>query len=555
MAMGRVLGWLAVCLLAWSLPAAAGDVALRGEWRPAASADLVDAAGEGASFDPSRQHVFRRGPAGAWVSLHPRDGRWPDGPFVVSVVGPGLERVVFHPPDGGAAIRADSRHADAGALPAHGRLAFPVSVPPPAGQPLRLRFEPIDGIAASLTFAVQPVAEFHRTDARWLAFASASFAVMLGMAVVTLLYALWLRDPAFAFHAGYVLSYALVQAVQTGYAFQPLGWEWVAAAPRGWGRGATIASVMLAILFLSRFASLGHYAPGARRVILWLGAIVAVSAALGFAPVAAMESLGRTLLNPLLMICGPAVLVAAWLAWRRGSRYAGFFLIGWSPLLALTALGSAQLYGVATGWNWVDDAALAAGAFEALVLTLGLAERTLGVRRDREQARTLADIDPLTSLPNRRALERRLDDLIVEAERSGQPLCVLFLDLDHFKSLNDHFGHAAGDRALVELAECLRSETRARDVAGRWGGEEFLVALPDCDAGLGLQVAERVRQRLERRAIEVDAQGNVLTVSIGLAIRHDGERRAGVIERADRAMYAAKGQGRNWVSLAVQSYF
>ncbi|MBB5016016.1 sensor domain-containing diguanylate cyclase [Rehaibacterium terrae] len=550
---GSAWAGVVVLLLAWLSVAASAhaghDIPLHGLWAPAESADPGDWRGQGEPFDPTALKVFPRGPAGAWVALYPRAGEWPAATLIVVVRQPGLESVVFHSPDGGVA-RASSLRLEGDALAGHGRLAFQVRAPPDAGEALLLRLEPLDGIASAVGFAVQDQATYLREDARWVAFASACFGVMLAMAVVTLFFSFWLRDITFLLHTGYVLSYALIQAIQTGYAFSVLEWTLIAEAPRAWGRTATAVSVILAILFLDRFVALDRHAPRMRRLVLLLGAAVGANVLLGFLPLQPAQALARALINPLLMLAGPAVLASALVAWYHGSRYAGFFLLGWTPLLALTVLDSAQLFGALPGWSWVSGAALAAGSFEALVLSLGLAERTLGVRRDREQAHRLADIDPLTSLLNRRGLERRLDALIAAAERTGEPLTLLFLDLDRFKSLNDNFGHVEGDRALTVLADCLRAETRSRDVIGRYGGEEFLVVLPECDVDLGLQVAERIRQRLERRGIPVDPAGTPLTVSVGLAVRHRGEGVTALIERADQAMYEAKNSGRNWVALA-----
>ena len=134
-------------------------------------------------------------------------------------------------------------------------------------------------------------------------------------------------------------------------------------------------------------------------------------------------------------------IAAAW----HGSRYAYFFLAGWTPLLIVTVIGSLQLYGIAAGWTWSDEAALGAGAFEALVLSLGLADRSLALRRDRDHARRLADIDSLTGLYNRRGWTDRVLALDEELRRDGASYSVLFLDLDRFKELNDRLGHEAGD--------------------------------------------------------------------------------------------------------------
>jgi diguanylate cyclase (GGDEF)-like protein len=245
------------------------------------------------------------------------------------------------------------------------------------------------------------------------------------------------------------------------------------------------------------------------------------------------------------VLFGTAV-AAAW----HGSRYAWFFLAGWTPLLAVTVLGSLQLYGIADGWTWSDDAALGAGALEALVLSLGLADRSLALRRDRDHARRLADIDALTGLYNRRGWTDRVLALDEDLRREGASYSVLFLDLDRFKELNDRLGHEAGDAALRTLATVMREELREQDIIGRFGGEEFVVALPGADRLHAARVAERIRARLQALAAE-DPADALRTVSIGVATLNDGETTSALLKRADKAMYAAKAAGRNRVVHAV----
>ncbi|HEX7130659.1 MAG TPA: GGDEF domain-containing protein, partial [Rhodanobacteraceae bacterium] len=137
-----------------------------------------------------------------------------------------------------------------------------------------------------------------------------------------------------------------------------------------------------------------------------------------------------------------------------------------------------------------------------------------------------------------------------EAARAAQPLCVLFFDLDRFKSLNDNFGHRAGDDALLAFAATLRDPLPPRVEVGRYGGEEFTVALPGCGLEQAQRYAARVRRRLQDLGIAVDAGGQPLTVSVGIAALAPGEDVAALIARADAAMYAAKGAGRDCVMLA-----
>src|SRR3546814_776518 len=142
--------------------------------------------------------------------------------------------------------------------------------------------------------------------------------------------------------------------------------------------------------------------------------------------IALLEALAQLLLNPLLMIGAILLLVAAVSAAARGSRQAWFFLAGWTPLLLLTALTSAQTGGALPQLDWLNDASLAAGAFEAIVLSLGLADRALKLRHDRDIVRVLADHDALTNVLNRRAWTERASALL--SGGSPRPIALLFLD-------------------------------------------------------------------------------------------------------------------------------
>jgi diguanylate cyclase (GGDEF)-like protein len=186
---------------------------------------------------------------------------------------------------------------------------------------------------------------------------------------------------------------------------------------------------------------------------------------------------------------------------------------------------------------------MGAGAFEALVLAFGLVRRSAVMRREHTQARRLADIDPLTGVFNRRAWARRFVELQERTLARGESLSLLFLDLDRFKDINDRFGHDAGDRALQTMAAVMREELRDVDEIGRYGGEEFVVALPGVGARRAMQIAERIRGRLQQLASA--AGGGLPTASIGVASTLGGQGIDALIRRADQAMYAAKKGGRN----------
>lgn len=166
-----------------------------------------------------------------------------------------------------------------------------------------------------------------------------------------------------------------------------------------------------------------------------------------------------------------------------------------------------------------------------------------------EQIRQLATHDDLTGLLNRRAMLDRMQLEQHRSLRSGSPLLIAQLDIDHFKAVNDTHGHAAGDLVLQSFADTVRRNVRDTDVLARWGGEEFVLLLCDTPASDAVTLMERLRQAVQAMQVPV-AQGGqpiTVTVSIGLARHTPADPLAGTLERADRALYAAKAGGRNRV--------
>jgi two-component system cell cycle response regulator len=168
-----------------------------------------------------------------------------------------------------------------------------------------------------------------------------------------------------------------------------------------------------------------------------------------------------------------------------------------------------------------------------------------------DESQKLATTDPLTGLANRRALLAALQIEIAFSRRHASPLSFLLMDVDHFKSINDGHGHAAGDRVLAAIGQLLRCELRVPDISARWGGEEFVVVLKHTDAPGGVVAAERIRRAVQALSIKAFDKQIAVTVSIGVAELDPGESADAMIDRADRAMYRAKTAGRNRVELGT----
>lgn len=194
------------------------------------------------------------------------------------------------------------------------------------------------------------------------------------------------------------------------------------------------------------------------------------------------------------------------------------------------------------------------GAVLALCINHGLTQEHL-----RHEGRQ----DPLTQVGNRAAFEQDLEIELARAERSGQPLSCFFVDLDHFKQINDNYGHANGDLCLREVSRVLKLALRKTDILARFGGEEFVALLPACDASRAMETAERVREQIEGLTLETRAgQSMPLTVSIGVCSWEPKAYRIplpelseALLRQADAAMYRVKKAGRNgvrWQPLVVR---
>ena len=152
--------------------------------------------------------------------------------------------------------------------------------------------------------------------------------------------------------------------------------------------------------------------------------------------------------------------------------------------------------------------------------------------------------DALTGLYNRRHLDEELVRQQSDANRHHDPLCVLLLDIDHFKKINDSFGHPAGDLVLCAFADRLRAELRSSDIAGRWGGEEFLVIMPRTDLGGALEVAERLRRATATSPL-VDGVHSISATVSGGCVLGRGEEADALLQSVDTCLYGAKASGRN----------
>ncbi len=381
---------------------------------------------------------------------------------------------------------------------------------------------------------------------------AAAVGALLAMALAALLIWFILPERLLVLYATLFSLQALYVAFLSGQGFDwpLLSWATPLNA-HAWNVPAALSGTA-ATLFVREIADLRRFSPRVYAVYGWLALAFIVLAFANLAHVFGFGAQVASVGNVLFLGTAVFTLIVAFLAWRRGNRAAGWFLIAWG-LLETTTIVTAGGFLLAADDPWPLTWGLPLSMVAAAVfVALGVADRLREQRLALSDAERRAQTDPLTGVLNRRSLIERLEAACLRAQARGLPISLLFIDLDHFKSINDTWGHLAGDACLLEVIRPIQAELRQSDVIGRYGGEEFVVILSSADAVAAQAIAERILQRVADLRVEGFGQPIRLTCSIGVASSDElgvwGEQ---LISRADAAVYAAKNSGRNQVKVAA----
>lgn len=371
---------------------------------------------------------------------------------------------------------------------------------------------------------------------------------VLAMALAALGMSLALGSRTFlAIAAGLALAIVYLTAT-TG---SILEWPATARLMRDWPMqriGGIGATVMIG-LGLARFIEMGERLPRVWSGFRVLLGVMALAWVLSVLPTP-MRYLSITAYTDALMMVIIVILFAGAIAGAaRAHRPSRLMLLSWTPLfvvvgwLALIAPRGPEMT-AALQWLFPGTLVLACAS-----LFVGLAGRFARVRAERDTATLLAETDELTGALSRLALDRLLERAWARARDERTPLSILFLDFDHFKRINDVHGHAAGDRALRVAVEKIVANLRDRDRVGRYGGEEFIVALQEVSVEDAMAVAERIRADIANGGEPLRDGLPPMTVSIGIATLDPDapEPLHSLIARADKALLATKREGRNRV--------
>lgn len=423
------------------------------------------------------------------------------------------------------------------------------------GSALYARVSRTGGTTTDLQFATSTLERTLARAASHSRVISFAFGALMAMALSALLVRFVLTDPLYPLYGTLFGLQAIYLAYCSGEGF---GWPLLSwARPLGnyaWNVPIAVTGTA-ASLFVREFANLRLFSERVYRAFGWLALGFLVLAASNVLRLVGLAVLVANIGNLLLLGSAVFTLVVSFLAWRRGNRAAGWFLIAWA-LLCTFQIATTAVWLVS---DWREEKAdtllyygLAPSMVAAAVLiALGVADRMRAQNVALTEAERRAQTDALTGVLNRPTLIERFDAACLRMQRRGLPLSVLFIDLDHFKQINDTRGHAAGDACLSAVIAPIQAELRQSDVIGRYGGEEFVVVLTGADEAAAVPVAQRICQRVAQVQVAGFSAPIQLTCSIGVASSDTlhvwGQH---LIAQADAAVYAAKRAGRNQVHRA-----
>lgn len=380
-----------------------------------------------------------------------------------------------------------------------------------------------------------------------------TFGALMAVSLAALLIWFVLKDPLFILYATMFSLQALYVAYLSGQGFD---WPWLSfAVPLdsfAWNVPVGLSGAV-ACLFTREIADLKHFSPRVYAIFGWLAVAFVVITAANVAKFVGMLGIVNLIGNVMFVAAAVFTVIVCVLAWRRGNRAAGWFLIAWALLEGFTIAAALRfLVTSTTGSDAMDYYGLPISMVAASVLiALGVADRLRAQRAALSEAERRAQTDPLTGVLNRRSLIERLDAACARAKARGLPIALLFIDLDHFKQINDTFGHPAGDACLRAIIDPIHAELRQSDVIGRYGGEEFVVILSSADAAAATPIAQRIVERVADVRVSGFGEPISVTCSIGIAASDTlGIWGEPLLAQADAAVYVAKRSGRNQIHLA-----
>lgn len=426
-----------------------------------------------------------------------------------------------------------------GLAPALG-YAMPLYLPPGSSD-IYLRVDSVDPLVLPLELMSREQFEKGRLNQGY--YYGLFYGFLAALIVYSLLLFAGIRERSYFFYSLTLLFGILCNLAYTGHG---MAWLWPQLA---WPQRYALPVLMVlygifSLLFASRFLLLAEYAPHINRVVKW-------SAGAGLGVVALFVLTGSHLQADLLAfvflgLSSIGVLLLGIWSIYRGRTVSGYFLAG--AIFGLLGVAGSDF----AVWGKVSfistSNAMEVGlVIEATLLALALSYTMRLSQRGAQETNQVARQDPLTGLNNRRAFMDLASPCWSSAERSERPLSLIIMDIDHFKQINDQYGHKVGDEVLEAVADLLRKYGRTSDISARWGGEEFILLLTETSGKQAATYAERLRQAITELQVFSGDQRIMLTASFGVVQRNPKSTLEGMVELADVQLHKAKADGRNRV--------
>lgn len=376
------------------------------------------------------------------------------------------------------------------------------------------------------------------------------YGVILALLLYNLVLYFGIRNSRYLYYSVYLALFLLMNLSYTGHAYH---WLWPdSPTMQLWGNPLLmVAYAASGLLFATRFLDTKAVFPRLHRytiLVCWV-----FSGALGLAMVAGGHTMALFVAFTFVLFYTFGMILLGAVALYAGNQSAKYFLYASISAAIGATFTALTVWGIAPyspyGYHAVEFGTM----IEAILLALALADLFRRSQEGRIQAEQMARQDMLTGLNNRRAFSELVARLWQLGLRNNHPMTVLLLDIDRFKHINDTFGHAQGDTVLKQVARAIASVARTEDVLARWGGEEFILFMPETTLEQAVAVAERIRTKIEALRFDLNGKSSLCTASLGVAqLDKHTDSLDSLISRADKYLYRAKVSGRNRVCSALE---
>ncbi|WP_394205238.1 diguanylate cyclase [Shewanella waksmanii] len=395
----------------------------------------------------------------------------------------------------------------------------------------------------------------HNQAADKLEFESYTYGFLYGAITCLLIYNIMLfigmRSRSYLLYSMFLLSFLLLNIGYTGHGMR---WFWPQYPTfQQWGVPLLMMTFnVFGLLFALRFLNIKQLYPRLNRLILAI--CIGFPSLYGLAFIFNDQVMALILAFDFMLLFSFLMLMLGIFAWRANMPNAKMFMLASVSSMLGTATTGLAVIGIIP-YNSITFRAGEVGLLiDVVLLGLALAHKFRLSERDKLHAEYLAKTDPLTGLNNRRAFYQQAQQWM-KTSKSDKSLAVMIIDIDHFKMINDTYGHQSGDKVLTAIAKQIQASQRQQDITARWGGEEFIILLPQIKDKTAVAIAEGLRRRIAQLSFADNDNTLKVTASFGLAFGQlDSCKLEQLIAQADKHLYQAKQQGRDRVDYGVSSY-